>query len=108
LDAEVEKMYHVFIFGMILTLGYKCRSNRESGFGRYDLFVEAPSFVAIIEFKHSNSEEEMLEDAEKAIVQIDAKKYFAQAEVENANVPQYNIGIACYKKQCAVNTVERK
>jgi hypothetical protein len=49
---QLEKTYHVFIFGMAAALGYKCRSNLESGLGRYAL-IEAPEFTAIIEFKLS-------------------------------------------------------
>ena len=37
--AEPEKVYHAFVMGLFLWLspGYEIKSNRESGYGRYDI-----------------------------------------------------------------------
>ena len=41
-DAEPERFYHGFVLGMVVNLAdtYKVRSNRESGYGRYDVMIE--------------------------------------------------------------------
>ena len=41
-QTEPERFYHGFVLGMVVNLAdsYKVRSNRESGFGRYDVMIE--------------------------------------------------------------------
>ena len=41
-EAEPERFYHGFVLGLLVDLGsrYKITSNRESGFGRYDVVLE--------------------------------------------------------------------
>uniref|UniRef100_UPI00321A5AFC PD-(D/E)XK nuclease domain-containing protein n=1 Tax=Bacteroides congonensis TaxID=1871006 RepID=UPI00321A5AFC len=61
---------------------YVITSNRESGFGRYDVMLEpkeAGTDAFIIEFKvHNPKREDTLEDAVKAaLAQIEAKQYAA-------------------------------
>ena len=99
-SKELEKTYHVFIFGMVLLLGYKCASNLEAGFGRYDILIEAPEFSAVIEFKRSESAGNLEKDVQAALSQIDDKQYYSP--VLGRGLPVYKIGIACYKKSCAV------
>ncbi len=101
LDEELQKTYHVFVFGMILGLGYKCTSNLESGLGRYDLLVESPDFFAVMEFKKAYSEAELDNKARLALKQIENNKYVNSLET---NKPIYKIGIGCYKKICLVRT----
>jgi len=100
---ELEKIYHVFIFGMVLLLGYKCTSNLEAGFGRYDILIEAPKFSAVIEFKQSKTQKGLAKDVQAALVQIEEKQYYAP--VLERRLPIYKIGIACYKKSCTVKSV---
>ncbi len=102
LDQELEKTYHVFIFGMVLALGYTCNSNLESGYGRYDLLVESERFGAIIEFKRAASEDDLAPKADEALKQIDDHRYTAKI---SKGLPIYKIGIGCYKKRCFVKTV---
>jgi hypothetical protein len=102
LDNELEKTYHVFVFGMVLALGYKCNSNLESGYGRYDLLIEANNFNAIIEFKRAGMESDLIQRAHDALKQIDDNKYYSK--ISN-NLPVYKIGISCYKKKCFVKTI---
>ena len=100
---ELEKTYHVLVFGLILGAGFKCSSNRESGHGRYDLWLEGPGFNVIIEFKKTNKETDDLEAlANAAIGQINSRKYYAKFP---ANVPLYKVGVGCYKAECCVITV---
>ncbi|MCL2815267.1 MAG: ATP-binding protein, partial [Oscillospiraceae bacterium] len=100
---ELEKTYHVFIFGMVLLLGYRCASNLEAGFGRYDIQIEAPQFSAVLEFKRSETPKDLDKDVQTALSQIDEKQYYAP--VLGRGLPVYKIGIACYKKACVVKSV---
>ena len=54
--TEPEKFYHGFVLGLMVDLSdrYLLRSNRESGFGRYDVMLEpkrAGEDAFILEFK---------------------------------------------------------
>jgi hypothetical protein len=97
----LEKTYHVFIFGMMLTLGYECSSNREAGDGRYDLFVKAPEWTAAIEFKVAKSAWRLKGAAREGLKQIRDKKYLAEAPGDR---PAYAIGVGCFGKECLVVT----
>ena len=79
---EPERFYHGFVLGLIAELNsdYEITSNRESGFGRYDVMLEPHDKRAdamILEFKvHNAKKEKSLEDTVKAAVaQINEKKY---------------------------------
>lgn len=78
---EAEKVYHAFVLGMLLALRdrYEVRSNRESGFGRYDVVLipkDLNLLGVIFEFKKINlAKEDPQEAADKAIQQIIDKKY---------------------------------
>ncbi len=82
-ESEVaEQFYHGFTLGLIADLDrtHILTSNRESGFGRYDVSIEprdGKSDGIIIEFKvFDPRHEEALEDtAERALKQIEDKKY---------------------------------
>ncbi|GAB6393615.1 MAG: AAA family ATPase [Treponematales bacterium] len=100
LEADaLEKTFHVFIFGMILTLDYECASNMEGGYGRYDLLVKAPGWTAAMEFKVADKEDGLGVGAQEALKQIYDQKYLAGAQ---KNKPAYAIGVGCYKKRCVV------
>ena len=80
--AEPERFYHGFVLGLIVDLEerYRITSNRESGFGRYDIMLEPKSAndpAIIIEFKIQNPEDEknLSQTVEAALQQIDAKNY---------------------------------
>ena len=81
--------YHGFVLGLMVDLAerYVITSNRESGFGRYDVVLEPQSEKedpVIFEFKVRNPEEEAtLEDtAREARAQIDRKQYGAVLEAK--------------------------
>lgn len=76
--------YHGFVLGLMVELAdrYVITSNRESGFGRYDVMLEPRNKVddaMILEFKVQDEEDEKeLSDTVKAALrQIDKKKYAA-------------------------------
>ena len=76
-----ERFYHGFVLGLVVELmgRYKVNSNRESGYGRYDVMLEPlnsedPAFI--LEFKAQDSDEKNLEKTvESALNQIKDKKY---------------------------------
>ena len=79
-----ERFYHGLVLGLLVELQdrYAVLSNRESGFGRYDVMLVPKNKNAdkafIIEFKvvNKNRGEKCLEDAlENALKQIDDKNY---------------------------------
>ncbi len=83
--SEPERFYHGFVLGLIVDLAgrYVLTSNRESGFGRYDVMLE-PLYPnrddgIILEFKvFQPKKEKDLEDTVKvALKQIDEKSYEA-------------------------------
>ena len=80
--STAENFYHAFVLGMLVGLKdtYYVKSNRESGFGRYDIMLEpkdknANSFI--IEFKvYKEDKEKTMEDTiENAKKQIEEKDY---------------------------------
>ena len=82
---EPERFYHGFVLGLIVDLQdkYVVTSNRESGFGRYDVMLEPKDVkkdtAFILEFKVRDSdEEETLSDTVAAArAQIKEKQYEA-------------------------------
>ncbi len=86
---EPERFYHGFVLGLMVDLAdrYVITSNRESGFGRYDMMLKPRkasginSFIndaVIIEFKVQDEEERELADTvQDALRQIEEKNYIA-------------------------------
>ena len=80
LDSEMEKIYQVFMIGLVgfLMGKYEIISNNESGYGRYDLAmipIKSNEKAYLMEFKISKTEKSMTLKAEEALKQIDEKKY---------------------------------
>ena len=82
--SQPERFYHGFVLGLIVDLSdrYVITSNRESGFGRYDVVIEPrdqEEDAIILEFKVFNSKKETsLEDTVgSAHAQIKEKNYAA-------------------------------
>lgn len=80
-DSEPERFYHGFVLGLMVELEdlYAVTSNRESGFGRYDVMLEPKDIqkpAIILEFKvQSASEKELSDTARAALRQIDERDY---------------------------------
>ena len=106
LDKEMEKIYQVFMIGLVgfLMGKYEIISNDESGYGRYDLAmipIKSNEKAYLMEFKISKTKKGMEESAEKALKQIDEKKYDTKLKARGIkNI--LKIGIAFYGKEVRV------
>lgn len=94
---EPERFYHGFVLGLIVDLQnrYVITSNRESGFGRYDVMLEPrdpqTDDAIILEFKvyDPDGEETLKDTVEEALGQIERKQYAAQ--LVSRGIPGENI-----------------
>ena len=83
---EPERFYHGFVLVLIVDLQnrYIITSNRESGFGRYDVMLEPRNpqkdDAILLEFKiyDPDSEKTMKDTVQEALAQIERKQYAAQ------------------------------
>lgn len=80
--TQPERFYHGFVLGLLVELRdqYEVRSNRESGYGRYDVMLiprQKNQLAFVLEFKVYNAKEELkLEDTvQSALLQIEEKHY---------------------------------
>lgn len=108
---EPERFYHGFVLGLMVELQsrYVITSNRESGFGRYDVMLEPKNPKEddgiILEFKVQDEEDEasLKETVQKALEQIEEKKY--SALLLEKGVPEEHIrwyGFAFQGKQVLI------
>ena len=106
LDSEMEKIYQVFMIGLVgfLMGKYEIISNNESGYGRYDLAmipIKSNEKAYLMEFKISKTEKGMTLKAEEALKQIDEKKYDTRLKARGIkNI--LKIGIAFYGKKVKI------
>ena len=106
LDSEMEKIYQVFMIGLVgfLMGRYEIISNNESGYGRYDLAmipIKSNEKAYLMEFKISKTEKGMSAKAQEALKQIDEKKYDTRLKARGIkNI--LKIGIAFHGKSVKV------
>ncbi len=93
---EPERFYHGFVLGLLVELAgeYVVTSNRESGFGRYDVMLEPKDKekpAIIIEFKVQDEEDEesLADTVQAALKQIEEKQY--EAALIAGGIPKENI-----------------
>lgn len=110
-DEAPERFYHGFVLGLMVELAdrYMITSNRESGYGRYDVMMEPldrKDDAMIFEFKvHDPEEEKSLADtAKEALAQIDRENYAEALKakgIEKEKIRKY--GFAFEGKKVLIN-----
>lgn len=110
METQPERFYHGFVLGLSVELAgrYVITSNRESGFGRYDVMIEPKSETdpaMIMEFKvrDAGTETSLEETAEAALKQIEERRY--EAALWSKGVPEGQIrkyGFAFEGKQVLI------
>ncbi len=110
-DDAPERFYHGFVLGLMVEKaeGYILKSNRESGFGRYDVVMEPKDVnnpAVIMEFKVYNEkkgEKDLSDTAENALKQIEEKKY--DTDLLSRGIPAdhiYKYGFAFKGSECLI------
>lgn len=103
--VQPENFFHALTLGMLTCLSddYRVTSNRESGFGRYDVSIEAADpakhpFAAILEFKvfdESTGDRNLNDTARRARKQINEKAYYTDLlarDIPSAVIRKYGFG----------------
>ncbi|MCX4377065.1 MAG: AAA family ATPase [Lachnospiraceae bacterium] len=110
-DDAPERFYHGFVLGLMVELDgrFEITSNRESGFGRYDVMLipkdREKDCAYIIEFKVHKpmKEKDLAETVANALEQIEEKRYRAKLVAmgfAQENIRQY--GFAFRGKECLI------
>ncbi|MBQ9606372.1 MAG: AAA family ATPase [Lachnospiraceae bacterium] len=110
-EKEPERFYHGFVLGLMVdkASGYVIRSNRESGFGRYDVVMEpkdTKDVAVILEFKVFNAdkgEKDLSDTIANALKQIEDKRY--DADLLARGIPAeriYKYGFAFRGSECRI------
>ena len=84
-QSEPERFYHGFVLGLLADQAeqYEIRSNRESGFGRYDVMMipknrQNPAFILEFKVRNPGKEASLEETVQTALEQIETKQYDAE------------------------------
>lgn len=109
---EPERFYHGFVLGLLVdkAADYEVKSNRESGYGRYDVMLipkDKKDVAVIMEFKvfDEAKEKELTDTADRALEQIETKQY--ATDLISQGVPEENIrkyGFAFQGKKCLIRS----
>ena len=107
---EPERSYHLFVLGLLVMLeeSYLVKSNRESGYGRYDILVipkDLQQYGIVIEFKKVASGESMSKAADRALDQIREKAHKSEL-VQHGVQKSVAFGVACEGKKIFVKSSE--
>lgn len=100
-----ESYYHGFLLGLLKGTGrYRVLSNRESGTGRPDIVLQAPSVrgkAFILELKVAKEFHQMEERCREAIAQAAEENYRAELmRIGYSDITVY--GVCFYRKECLV------
>lgn len=104
--GQRESFYHGLVLGLLATLmpRFEVVSNREAGFGRFDIAIfpgKKQTVGAVLEFKVAEKEEDMHDRAGEALAQIREREYLSEFDRRGVQeVWQY--GIAFCGKKCLI------
>ena len=106
-DTVGENFYHGLVLGLCATLDnrFYITSNRESGEGRYDICLcpkdgKLPGILIELKAAKDCSEDELKELSEKALAQIDNRKYETELTVKGVrNILKYGVAFSGKKVQ---------
>lgn len=101
-DTIGENFYHGLVLGLCATLDnrFYITSNRESGEGRYDLCLcpkdgKLPGILIELKAAKDCTEDELKELSEKALAQIDSRKYETELTVKGVrNILKYGVAFS--------------
>ena len=79
-SGEPEKVYHALVAGLLVWISNtnEIKSNRESGYGRYDILImprDVSQWGYVMEFKKTGKNESVKSAVKSALQQIEEKKY---------------------------------
>lgn len=105
-ENEPEKIYHALILGILIFLRdtHEVKSNRESGYGRYDVLIipkEKKDLGIVMEFKTVNPKQDLEEGAANALEQIE-KRHYAQELRQRGIAQVMGLGLAFQGKQVVI------
>ncbi|MBF0240585.1 MAG: AAA family ATPase, partial [SAR324 cluster bacterium] len=108
---EPERVYHAFVLGLLVNLGqsHRVRSNRESGYGRYDVLLwpkDPAQRGFVLEFKKIDPEDDRNSQnaMTSALKQIQEKDYAAELRAEGVqNI--LGVGVVVNGKQVWVESI---
>jgi len=108
--TQPERFYHGFVLGLLVELRerYEVRSNRESGYGRYDVMLvphDKHERAVILEFKVFDKEEEssLKDTVAAALRQIEEKRYEEELLLQGISKQQiYKYGFAFEGKKVLI------
>ena len=111
-ENEPEKFYHGFVLGLLVdnAKNYVIKSNRESGYGRYDVVLEPKNkndVAVIIEFKvydrEYDKENDLKDTAANALAQINENQYAADLIAQGISEERIlKYGFAFQGKKCLI------
>ncbi len=110
-QTEPERFYHGFVLGMVVNMAdtYNVRSNRESGYGRYDVMLEpvdknGKAFIFEFKVLDPDEDEETLEDTLAAAHRQIAEKKYETELVSRGFAPEKirKFGFAFRGRECLI------
>ena len=105
---EPEKVYHAFVLGLLVSLRdtHEVKSNRESGYGRYDVMLIPKNPCKkgiIIEFKKAKRGETLEDAVVAALRQIEEKNYESELQIRGVH-DILKLGIAFEGKKVCIRS----
>lgn len=110
-QTEPERFYHGFVLGMVVNMAdmYNVRSNRESGYGRYDVMLEpvdknGKAFIFEFKVLDPDEDEKTLEDTLAAAHRQIAEKQYETELVSRGFAPGNirSYGFAFRGRECLI------